>query len=67
MVAELVIIAEYNMFVVLSSCVESMYGLSCGEVAVGGSLTELLPSPQASLFRAAKAFWVTWSDRKCEA
>ena len=45
MVAELVIIAEYNMFVVLSSCVESMYGLSCGEVAVGGSLTELLPSP----------------------
>ena len=25
---------------------------------------EMLPSPQASLFCAAKAFWVTWSDRK---
>ena len=27
------------------------------------TLREILPSPQASLFRAAKAFRVTWSKR----
>ena len=30
-------------------------------------LSSQLPSPWASLFRAAKAFRVTWSKRKCEA